>query len=135
MNLPIIEQEDNCLWMIQDLTDSTIYEKSKAIVNFCDKEIKEFEKVIDREILRVFTKNGINVPSTDKSVLKLAYGVLKGKGKTIEIIDQLENYKDLDNCELVKTTKQGLSIILEDNTHLQCCVRIEERKLWKTKII
>lgn len=129
MNLPIIEKEDNCLWMIQDLTDSTIYEKSKAIVNFCDKEIKEFEKVIDREILRAFTKNGVNVPSTDKSVLKLAYGVLKAKGKTIDIVDQLENYKDLDNCELVKTTKQGLSIILEDSTHLQCCVRIEEKKL------
>ena len=129
MNLPVIEIEENCVWMIQDLTDATIYQKAKAIVNFCDKEIKEFEKAIDREILRVFARNGVNVPSTDKSVLKLAFGVLKGKGKTIDIIDQLKNYKYLDNCELVKTTKQGLSIILEDNTHLQCCVIIEEKKL------
>lgn len=129
MNLPRIEKDDNCVYMIQDISGATEYERAKAIVNFCDKETKLFEKAIDQEISRVFERNGINVPSTDKSVLKLAFGVLKSKGKTIEVEDTLKDYYKDEKLEFVKTTKGKFTIVLEDKRYLQCCVSVEERKI------
>jgi len=129
MNLPRIEKDDNCVYMIQDISGATEYERAKAIVNFCDKETKLFEKAIDQEISKVFERNGINVPSTDKSVLKLAFGVLKSKGKTIEVEDTLKDYYKDEKLEFVKTTKGKFTVVLEDNRYLQCCVSVEERKI------
>ena len=126
MNLPKIERENNTLWLIQDLSDMGIYDKAKAIVTFCDRETKLFEKEIDRAILEIFEKNGINVPSTEKSVLKLAFDLLKAKGTSIEIVDNFKNTK-LDNCELVKLTRNQFTVVLEDDKFIQCCVRIKEK--------
>ena len=126
MNLPKIERENNTLWLLQDLSDMGIYDKAKAIVTFCDRETKLFEKEIDRAILEIFEKNGINVPSTDKNVLKLAFDLLKAKGTSIEIVDNFKNTK-LDNCELVKLTRNQFTVVLEDDKFIQCCVRIKEK--------
>jgi len=127
MNLPRIDQEQDTIYMLQDIGESTIYEKAKAIVNFVDKESKEFEKRLDRAMIDIFERNGIKVPSTDKSVLKLAYGVLKGKGKDIEIVDTLLDYKSL-GLEYVATTKGHYTVALESGRYLQCCVMIKEIK-------
>lgn len=127
MNLPRIDQEQDTIYMLQDIGGSTIYEKAKAIVNFVDKESKEFEKRLDRAMIDILERNGIKVPSTDKSVLKLAYEVLKGKGKDIEIVDTLLDYKSL-GLEYVATTKGKITIALESGRYLQCCVMIKEIK-------
>ena len=125
MKLPKIERENDTLWLIQDLGGMGIYDKSKAIVNFCDKETKLFEKEIDRVVLEIFDENGINIPSTDKSVLKLAFDLLNAKGKDIEIVD---NFKDrnVDECELIKMTKNHFSVVLEENRYIQCSVQVKE---------
>ena len=127
MNLPRIDQEQDTIYMLQDIGESTIYEKAKAIVNFVDKESKEFEKRLDRAMIDILERNGIKVPSTDKSVLKLAYEVLKGKGKDIEIVDTLLDYKSL-GLEYVATAKGKFTIALESGRYLQCCVIIKELK-------
>ena len=62
MNLPKIERDDDCLYLVQDISGMEIYDKSKAIVNFCDKETKLFEKEIDKAIIDIFQANGINIP-------------------------------------------------------------------------
>ena len=126
MNLARIESEDNQVYMLQDIGDTNEYERAKAIINFCDKESKLFEKAIDREIIEIFERNGINVPSTDKSVLKLAFELLKSKGKSIELTDMLKDYQNLDNVEFVKLTKGKFIVALEDKRYLQCCVRVKE---------
>ena len=127
MNLPRIENDNGCVYMLQDIGDSNEYDRAKAIINFCDKESKLFEKAIDNEIIKVFEQNGINVPSTDKSVLKLAFEVLKGKGKTIEVEDTLVNYKDIEDLEFVKLTKGKFVIALENKRYLQCCIKVKEK--------
>lgn len=128
MNLPKIEREDDTLWLVQDLSGLDLYERSKAIVDFCDKETKLFEKEIDRAILEIFERNGIIVQSTKKSALKLAFTHLKLKRKDIEVEDIYRNKVDLYNSELIKDTKL-FSIWLEDKRYLQCGVRVKEIKL------
>lgn len=130
MNLPKIERDNDTLWLLQDLSGMGVYDKAKAIVNFCDKETKLFEKEIDRAILEIFEKNGIEIPNTDKSVLKLAFDLLKAKGTDIEIVDAFKDTK-IDNCEFVKLTKNQFTVVLEDSRYIQCCVRIKEKNYEK----
>ena len=122
MNLAKIERDNDCVYMIQDISGLKGYDRAKAIVNFCDKETKIFEKEIDRAILEIFERNGINVPSTDKSVLKLALDLLKSKGKDIRVENNTEN---LYNCEKIKVCKL-FSVYLEDDKYLQVAIRVKE---------
>lgn len=128
MNLPKIYKEENCIYLTQDLSNMGTYDKAKAIVRFCDKETKLFEKEIDKAILDIFERNGINIPNTQKSVLKQAFSTLKHKGKDIEVKDIYSKINDLYNSELVKQTKY-FSIWLEDNDYLQCGVLIKEKEI------
>lgn len=128
MNLPKIEVDGNCLYLIQDLWGMDTYERSKALVDFCDKETKIFEKRIDRAIIDIFERNGINIVSTNKSVLKKALDTLKSKGKTIEVEDLLENIRDY-NIEHITNTKNHFTIMLEDKRYLQCGVCVMEKSL------
>ena len=114
MNLPRIESENGCVYMLQDIGDSNEYERAKAI---------------DREIVKIFEKNGINVPSTDKSVLKLAFDLLKERGKQIEVIDTLKNYKEIQDLEFVKLTKGKFTVALEQKRYLQCCIQVKEKEI------
>ena len=126
MNLPTIEKENDTLWLVQDLSNMGVYDKAKAIVNFCDKETKAFEKVIDREIINIFEKNGINIPNTTKSVLKLAFDILKQKNVDIEITDLYKTQR-YESCVVVKENKY-FTIVIEDDRYIQCSVRIQEIK-------
>lgn len=139
MGLPKIYREENCLYLVQDISGLTLYDKSKAIVNFCDKETKRFEKEIDSVILDIFERNGINIPTTDKNVLKLAFDLLKTKNKDIEIKD-LYKYNgeviDEDTYYIVKQTRNGFTVMLETNyisgvkvETIQCGVEIKEKEL------
>ena len=129
MNLPKIEIDGNCLYLIQDLWGLDTYQKAKALVDFCDKETKKFEREIDRAIIDIFERNGINIVSTNKSVLKKALDTLNGKGKTIEIEDILKGVEDSYNVEFITNTKNHFTIMLEDKRYLQCGVCVMERAL------
>ena len=133
MNLPSIEVEENQVYMLQDIGDASIYDRAKAIINFCDKESKTFEKAIDREINKIFERNGISLPSTEKSVLKHAFAILNHKGKDIEITDMLKDYQKFEDLEFVKLTKGKFVVALEENRYLQCCVRVREIKYAENK--
>lgn len=125
MSYAKVYKDNNCLYLTQDLSGLGTYDRAKAIIQFCDKETKLFEKEIDKAILEIFERNGINVPNTDKSVLKLAFELLKAKGKKIQVCDIYAKATDLYNSELIKQTKQ-FTIWLEDNTYLQVGVEIKE---------
>lgn len=125
MSLPRITREDNCLYLTQDIVGMSTYERAKAIVSFCDKETKNFEKEIDKAILDILDKNGVNIPNTDKSVLKKAFEYLKANNKDIKVNDIYESITDLYNAELIKQTKL-FTIWLEDDRYLQCGVEVEE---------
>lgn len=132
MGLPRIVKEDNCLYLIQDIGGLDTYDRAKAIVNFCDKETKRFEREIDRAITDIFERNGINIATTAKSVLKSAFATLNAKGKTIEIVDLLKD----SECELITITKNHFNVMLE-MTYISGCVKetlevgvmVNERKI------
>ena len=138
MSLPKIYREDNCIYLIQDVSGFSTYDKAKAIVNFCDKETKLFEKEIDRVICEILEKNHINIPSTDKSVLKLAFDLLKAKGKDIVIKDLFKYVKDMEDDDycVVKETRNKLTVALETSwlngdklEILQCGCQIIEKEI------
>ena len=118
-----LNREENCLYLTECVKGLGTYDKAKVIVNFCDKETKYFEKEIDRLILEIFDRNGINVPNTDKSVLKIAFDLLNAKGKNIEIVDLYKNRQGV-----IKKTKNQLSIFY-DGEFIECGIEIKEIKL------
>ena len=129
MNNVKITQDNNCYYMVQDLQGLGTYDRAKAIVQFCDKETKEFEKVIDRAILDIFEKYGINVPNTTKSVLNRAFDYLNDNGIDIKIENlYTSNSKTYYSCELVKQTN-WFTIYIEDNRFIQCGVEIKEIRI------
>lgn len=129
MNNVKIIQDNNCYYMVQDLQGFGTYDRAKSIVQFCDKETKEFEKVIDRAILDIFEKYGINVPNTTKSVLNRAFDYLNDNGIDIKITNlYTSNPRNYYSCELVKQTN-WFTIYIEDNRFIQCGVKVDEIKL------
>lgn len=119
---------DNCIYLTQNLKDLNLYQRTKAIKNFIRNETKILEDLADTEIRTIFAKNGINIYSTDKSALNLAFDTLKTLGKAIDIVDIYEN-KDNFNCVLLGTSDNQISVWLEDDEILQCGIMIEEREL------
>ena len=130
-NVQIVEEQETTdkkvIYMVQDLKDFSIYERAKAIVNFCDKETKNLEKVVDRALLDIFNQNGINIPNTSKSVLKKAFATLKENNKGI-IAEDLYWKNEYYNLQPIKTTPL-FRIWLEENRFLQCGVLIEIKHL------
>ena len=136
MSIARIMKDSDCLYLIQDISGLDTYDKSKAIVNFCDKETKRFEKEIDSQIINIFERNGINIPNTDKSVLKLAFDLLKSKGVEIVITDLFKDTRESDLFEKIKETKNHFIVMLEtdyicgcEKATLQCGVEIKEKRL------
>lgn len=135
MGIARTHKDGNSLYLVQDISGFGTYDKAKAIVNFCDKETKRFEKEIDSVILDIFERNGINIPNTDKSVLKLAFDLLKAKGKDIVISDIYKNSQN-ENCQLIKLTRNHFSIVQETDyvcgtkvEILECGVEVKEKEL------
>ena len=129
MKLATITREDNVVYLTQEIDTDSIYEKAKTIVHFCDKEIKTLEKEIDRVILEIFERNGINIPNTTKSVLKKAFEVLNANGKDIVVNDlYTQNYL---GCIKVRETKLFNIYMEHDNgkEYLQAGVEIKEELL------
>lgn len=119
---------DNCIYLTQNLKDLNLYQRTKAIKNFIRNETKILEDLADTEIRTIFAKNGINIYSTEESVLNQAFDTLKTLGKAIDIVDIYEN-KDNFNCVLLGTSDNQISVWLEDDEILQCGIMIEEREL------
>ena len=125
MSIPKITKENNCIYLTQDIKGLGVYEKAKAIVNFCEKETKELEKEIDKAILDIFERNGINIPNKSKSALKTAFAWLNSKNVDIQVNDIYKNLVDLYNSELIYENKY-FTIWLEDGTYLQAGIEIKE---------
>ena len=129
MKLATITKDNDCIYLTQEIDTNNIYEKAKIIVKFCDKETKLFEKEIDRAILDIFERNGINIPNTSKSVLKQAYDLLKANRKDI-VVKNLYTYQ-LSSLAFGKIVKENdlFTIFIENDCGkeiLQCGVEIKE---------
>lgn len=126
MNLPTITKDNECIYLTQDLSGMGVYDKAKAIVQFCDKETKLFEKEIDRVILEIFEKHNIIINDTKKETLKRAFEKLHCCGMTIKVEDIYKNI-ELYNSEKIKECKL-FTIWLEENCYLQIGVSIKEER-------
>ena len=112
--LRVIERDDShvIFYLSQDISDLDLYEKAKVIQRFKTNEARIMENVIDSAIKDFLRKVGINIRSTQKSVLNEAFDTLKRKGKQIVILDRNKNatYE-----QFVGMSNNEMTIIEEDN--------------------
>lgn len=112
--LEIIEKDDNhVIYLLsQDISGLDLYEKSKVIQRFKTSEAKIMENVIESTLKDFFKQVGINIKSTQKSVLNEAFATLKSKGMRLIVVDRNEN---ATFEKFVGTSNNHMTIIEEDN--------------------
>lgn len=120
-----LQQDGNCFYLLQSLVGMSLYQRTKAIEKFIKHETKILENCIETEIKSIFTNNGINVYDTNESALNELFSALNSKGKRIEITDLFECKVD-DNCVLLGKSPNKMTVWLEDETLLECGIRIRE---------
>lgn len=122
-----VYQEENRVYLLENIGTLDTYQKVKEIDNFIKRKTKTLELYVDNLIKGILEKNGIIARSTDKSVLNALFSALKDKNKEIVITDLYKNDK-YDHCVHVGyNDKSQLNVWLEDNTLLQCGVEVIER--------
>lgn len=125
MNEVKLIREDNSFYLTQSLVGMSLYQRTKAIEKFIRHETKILENCIETEIKAIFQRNGINVYDTSESALNELFSALNSKGKRIEITDLFECKVD-DNCVLLGKSPNKMTVWLEDETLLECGIRIRE---------
>ena len=125
MNEVKLIREDNSFYLTQSLVGMSLYQRTKAIEKFIRHETKILENCIETEIKAIFQRNGINVYDTSESALNVLFSALNSKGKRIEITDLFECKVD-DNCVLLGKSPNRMTVWLEDETLLECGIRIRE---------
>lgn len=126
----VFKKDGNCLYLVEDLVNMDLYQKTKAIENFKNKETKLFERMIDNEIIKIFRANGVNIYSTEESALNRAFATLKAKGKGIMINDIYDKDRIFRCIKVAESDRQGsFNIWLEDDRYLQCGIEIQEIRL------
>lgn len=126
--LPKICIQDDTIFLTLDLKGLDLYQRGKAIRTFINSDTKIVEDYADTMIRAIMKKNGINIYGNDKSVLKEAFDRLKTKGKAIEITDYYKNL-DIERCEVLATTKNKMTVLLEDNRYLNVGIVVKEINL------
>lgn len=121
---PQIEIEDNTIYLSMDLKGLDLYERGKAIRRFINSDTKIVQDYVDRLCVAIFERNGIKLPTLEKSVLKWAFDTLKAKGKDISVSDFYLN-KQLMGCQVL-ARKDYITILLEDNRYIECGVVVKE---------
>ena len=104
----------------QSIKDLSLYERSKAINRFIEKETKVLETCIDNDLRQVLISYGIIPQDGTQQALERAFLQLESKGVSINIYDR---YNKLDN-EYIVGAKNFMTIINEDDI-LSAAVEVE----------
>ena len=104
----------------QSIKGLSLYEKSKAINHFIEKETKVLETCIDNDLRQVLISYGIIPQDGTQQALERAFTELELKGVSINIYDR---YNKLDN-EYIVGAKNFMTIINEDD-ELSCAIEVE----------
>ena len=125
-------QEDNCYYLIQDISGLTLYQKTKVIDKFIKQETKVLESCVENALRQVFADNGINIQDTSESALNRAFDTLKTKGKQI-VINDIYKGRVMYRCTQVGISPNKMSVWLENGYLLQCGIQVEIKELGEQK--
>lgn len=125
MTSPNIYNDNGSFYLVQDLQGLDELEKAKAITSFVSKGTKLLELYLDSEFEKILLENFIIIKSKDKKDIKEALQKLYSLGKSIEILD-LFSGKDFYKCKKITTTKDKMTVVLEEDRYLQCGVKVSE---------
>ena len=125
MTSPQIYEDNDCFYLVQDLQGLDELSRAKAITNFASKGTKLLEMYLDSELEKILLDNFILMKDKEKATIKKALEKLETQGKRIEIEDLFAG-KDFYKCKKITTTKNKMTIVLEEDRYLQCGVRVGE---------
>lgn len=124
--------EDNCYYLLQDISGLNLYQRTKVIEKFIKQETKVLESCVENDLRAIFSDNGINIQDTSESALNRAFDTLKAKGKTISINDIYAN-RVMYHCVQVGTSANKMSVWLENGYLLQAGIEIVINELGEKK--
>lgn len=132
MSKPTIEIVDKgndykVYYMWQDISDLSLYDRTKAIERFVDNATKTLEMLISSDLREFLGRYGIIPQDGSESALNRAILQLEQKGKQIGIIDR---YYKLNDEHIISESPNKMTIIYEnkEKTIIGCMIeaRLED---------
>lgn len=121
VTIEIREEGNNKVFiMSQSIKGMSLYERSKVINRFLERETKVLEQAIENYLRSVFISYGIVPRDGSNDALQEAFYKLHAKGKDIVIIDR---YCDTD--ERIIGERNQMTVILEEDI-LSCAMEVGE---------
>ena len=124
--ITLIKQPNNTYYLVQKLDTTDLYQKSKEIANFMERETKQLEFIANSVIKGILRKKGINILENTESAYKSALDTLKHEFHKVIDIEDIYKTGNWENCEFVGVSKNSMTVMLEDNTYLQVGIQIKE---------
>lgn len=115
------EQEKSTIYvMSREIKNLSLYEKSKAITQFINKDTKVLEMAIENHLRQVLRSYGIVADNGSQEALEKAFNELELKGIQIAIIDR---YFEFKGERIIAESPNAMTIIDEDGT-LSCAIEV-----------
>lgn len=116
MSKPILEiieqgQDYKIYYLHQDLSNLSLYDRTKAIERFINNATKTLEIAISSDLREFLKRYGIIPQDGSESALKEAFDLLKLKGKEVEIRDR---YYQLNDERAIAISPNMMTIIMEN---------------------
>ena len=111
--------------MTQELDDLSLYDRTKGIERFINKETKVLEMLLESDLRRILKEFGVIPYDGSESALNEAFDTLKRKGVFVRIVDR---YYELENENIIGESPNKMTIILEDDNFISCAMEIVVEK-------
>lgn len=122
----IVKQPNHTFYLIQQITTNDIYQRSKLITDFLEKETRKLEFVVNNEIKAILRQKGIKIPNNKESDYKKALDTLKCDFNKVIDIEDVYKGGNYENCEIIGVSENDITVVLEDNEFIQCGLQVKE---------
>ena len=111
--------------MTQELDDLSLYDRTKGIERFINKETKVLEMLLESDLRRILKEFGVIPYDGSESALNEAFDTLKRKGVFVRIVDR---YYEIENENIIGESPNKMTIILENDNFISCAMEIVVEK-------
>ena len=124
--IAIFKEPNRTYYLVQKLDTKDLYQKSKWITEFLEKETKKLELFANNEIKALLREKGIRILENTENAYKSALDTLKSKYNKVIDIEDVYKHGNWENCEYIGVSNNGMTVMLEDSIYLQAGVSIKE---------
>ena len=132
--IAIFKEPNHTYYLVQKLETKDLYQKSKWITEFLEKETKKLELFANNEIKALLREKGIRILENTENAYKSALDTLKHRYNKVLDIEDIYRYGNWENCEFIGVSNNGMTVMLEDKIYLQAGIMIKEIDIIWTKV-